>query len=149
MDSPKGTGKYLGFTTLEPFEQKPTITINESVRRIRIALGGYASELLFLGSTGIGCDDLTRASNLVEGMLANEDFSNWAAQLPAPESNDLNMIENRLVKAYINHILPRCRDELAQYAREIRIIAGELFRREELSGEEVATLFKSCRDGVS
>ena len=143
MDSPRGSSRYLGFTTLEPFEQTPTITINESIRRIRIALGGYASELLFTGGTGIGCDDLTRASNLVEGMLANEDFKNWVAGLPVPESSTLPMIDNRFIKAYINHILPRCRDDLAPFARVIQLIAGELYKKEELTGDEVTAIFNS------
>ncbi|KHD87186.1 MAG: hypothetical protein OM95_15950 [Bdellovibrio sp. ArHS] len=35
MESPRGTDKYLGFTQLEPFEQKEAFTISEAIRRVQ------------------------------------------------------------------------------------------------------------------
>src|SRR5579872_7063794 len=73
LDSPKGTDKYLGFTRIDPFEQKIQTTINELSQKIMISLGGYASEILFSGGVAnVGGDDLTTAIKWAENMMLSE-----------------------------------------------------------------------------
>jgi ATP-dependent Zn protease len=142
MDSPLGTDKYLGYTKLEPFEQKASITINESIRRVRIALGGYASECLFLGgSVNVGCDDLTRAIKSVESMMQSEEFRNVAATLPVPEPDVLHIVENPTVRAFINYQIHLSIKAFEPCLRQIQLIAEKLYEREELTGDEISSLF--------
>lgn len=108
-----------------------------------ISLGGYASEGLFFGVSKIGGDDLTIAINLIEEMLKIEEFKNWVAELPIPEPGVLDMIENVLVRAYVDYRMNLHLQILAPYKRKIQLIVEELYRREELTGDEVSTLFSS------
>lgn len=145
MDSPLGTDRYLGSTLLEPFELTPTITINESNRRIMISLAGFAGDGLF--SEGVignfGGDDLTKAIQLVENMLKNEMFRTVVAGLPIPTPGTLDLIENSLARQYIDYMMQRCHEELEPYRPAIQLIAEELYKREELTGDDVHALFNS------
>ena len=141
MDSPRGTDKYLGFTKLEPFEQKIKTTINELSRRIMISLGGYASEILVSGSLKVGGDDLTAAIKWAENMMQSEDFRNSAAELPIPDPGTLDIIENPTVRAVIDYMMCCCIEMMAQFKPKIQVIAEELYKREELTGNEVSVLF--------
>jgi hypothetical protein len=144
MDSPLGTDKYLGSTKLEPFEQTTTFTINEAVRRVRISLGGYASEIVCLdGSANVGGDDLTSAVNWIESMMQSEDFRSLAAGLPIPASGPLDMIENPTVRAFVDYQMHLCIKELAPLERVIRQIAEKLYESDELTGADVTELFNS------
>lgn len=144
MDSPKGTDKYLGSTQLEPFEQTETYTINEVIRRVRISLGGYASEILFTGgSCKIGGDDLTSAVRWVEDMMQSQEFRNLATRLPIPDPNALNMIENPAIRAFIDYQIHLCIKELEPRGHQIQLIAETLYKKEELTGDEVTALFNS------
>lgn len=142
MASPKGTDTYLGSTKLKPFERSATITINEAIRRVRISLGGYASEILFTGgSCKIGGDDLTAALKWIEDMMQSEDFRNLAAKLPATAPGTLEMIENPTVRAFIDYQIHFCIKELEPLGRQIQLIAEKLYEKEELTGDEVVALF--------
>jgi ATP-dependent Zn protease len=144
MDSPKGTDKYLAATKLEPFEQKPTLTINELTRRVMISLGGYASEILFYeGSANIGGDDLTSAVNWVEAMMQSEDFRNSAARLPVPAPGALDMIANPTVRACIDYQMQFAVNKLAPYIPVIQVIAEKLCVSDELTGAQITDLFNS------
>lgn len=145
MDSSKGADKYLGFTKLEPFDPKTKFTINEAIRRVKISLGGYASEILFSsdGSIKIGCDDLTSAVKWTEGMMQSEDFRSWAARLPVPPPGALAMIEEPAVRAFIDYQLNLCVEELAPFKRAIQLVAEKLYETDELTGSEVTALLSS------
>lgn len=145
MDSPRGTEKYRGYMKLESDERKIKLTGEEAVQKIRISLAGYASETLFFGGAGIGGDDLKVAVDLVEDMLRIDGFRNWVAELPVP--NSLNMIENPLIRAYIDYRIDQCTGELAPFRRVIQVIAEELFEKEELTGDEVSAHFNSFMRG--
>jgi hypothetical protein len=63
IDSSRGTDKYQAFTKLEPVESGAKLTGEKAIQRVMIALGGYASEILLLGSsTSVGSDDLKIAA---------------------------------------------------------------------------------------
>ncbi len=142
MDSPRGTDKYLGFTKLEPYEKKIKTTINELTQRIMISLGGYASEILvYDGLVKIGGDDLIAAVRLAENMMQSEEFRNFAAGLPIPDQGALDIIDNPIVRAYIDYKLGHCINEMAQFKPIIQVIAEELYEREELTGSEISALF--------
>lgn len=144
MDSPRGTDKYLGATIFEPFEQPEKFTINEAIRRAQISLGGYASEILFFDSaSSVGGDDLTFAAKRVEDMMQSEEFRKLAARLPVPSPSPLDVIEDSTIRAFIDYQIYLCIEKLKPVRRAIQLIAEELYKREELSGDEVSALFNS------
>ena len=145
MDSPLGTEKYLGSTILEPFEQNPTLTINEATRRVMISLGGFASEILFCdGLTGIGGDDLTTAVKWTDLMMQSDDFKDFAAKLPTPQPSSLDqLIADPSVRAFINHQIHVCVEALAPHKPAIQFIGEKLYESDELTGDQVAELFNS------
>lgn len=145
MDSANGTDKYLGFMKLEAVDPKAKFTGEKAIQKIMISLGGYASEILFLGgSANIGGDDLTVAAKTTEDMLQIEKFKNWVAGLSVPSPGALDLIENPLIRAYIDFKMGDCIKALAPAKTAIKVIAEELYKREELTGDEVIALFNSC-----
>lgn len=144
MDSPHGTDKYQAFMKLEPVDPKIKLTGEKAIHKIMISLGGYASEILFSGgSVNIGGDDLTVATNLTEDMLQLEEFRAWVAGLPVPPLSPLDRIENPLVRSYIAYKIDECVKTLDRARPIIQLIAEELYRREELTGDEIFSLFDS------
>lgn len=144
MDSPRGTDKYQAFTKLEPVDPKIKFTVEKALQGIMISLGGYASESLFFdGSAGVGGDDLTVAAKLAEDVLQVEEFRSWVAKLPIPGPSALDRIENVLVRTCIVSAIDACVKALAPHKPVIQVIAKELYEREELTGDDVAALFKS------
>jgi ATP-dependent Zn protease len=148
-DSPYGTGKYLGSTTIEPFHNLSTYTINEGTRRIRIALGGFAGEIPAFGSTIVGADDLARAVTYVDNMMQSEDFRNYAASLSTNQSNALNMIQDPNARAFIAAQLNLCVDALRTLEKPFVALAHKLCEQQELTGEEVIALIDSFVDSSS
>lgn len=144
MDSLRGTEKYLGSTQLESFEKNEKFTISEAIRRAKISLGGYASEILYSGgSAKIGGDDLTLAIQLVESMMQSEDFRAFTATLPIPDPGALDSIGNPNTRAFIDYLIDQCVQDLEPFAREIQLIAETLYQKEELTGDQVSALFNS------
>jgi len=139
----KGTNKYRGVMSTNPPAREVT-NPNEALREVRISLSGFVGEVLFSGKYTIfrSHPDLTGAIELVEEMLAfDEGFRNKVAGL-AP-TNSLTDIENPLVRAFIEGKLAWCLKELQPYKLGIQVIAEELYKREELVGDEVSTIFNS------
>lgn len=142
MDSPRGTDKYHAFMKLEPVNTETKFTGERAIQRIMISLGGYASEILFFnGLANIGGDDLTIATKTTEDMLEVPEFRNWVAGLPTPSQDALDMIEEPLVRAYVDFKMGDCVKALLPHKSLIRLIVGELCEKEELTGEEVSDLF--------
>lgn len=143
MPSPSGTDKYLGSTKLQRFDNQSTITINEATRRIKIALGGYASEIVMLGGAGIGGDDLLSAIKWADIMMQSENFRKVADGLPAPKPGKLKMISDLRVRAVIDYQIDACVAELQLLRPAIHLIAQKLYESEELSGDQVMGLLNS------
>lgn len=143
MDSPMGADKYHAFMKLEPVDPTIKFTGERAIQKIMISLGGYASEILFYDVANIGGDDLTVAAKTTEDMLQVEGFKNWVATLPIPSPGVLDMIENPLARAYIDHKMGECIGVLGQIKPVIHLVAEELYKREELTGNEFSALFNS------
>ncbi|MGZ3724550.1 MAG: hypothetical protein ACXWQQ_02080 [Pseudobdellovibrio sp.] len=149
MDSPIGKDKFLGFTKVDRIDKNAIFTINEADRKVMVALGGYASEILFYNVAGIGgdgADDLSRAVKIVEDMLQVEDFKNLIAKLPTPRPGELKSIENPLIKKFIDYKFEQAIKALTPLKPVIHYIAQELYKKEELTGEEVTRLFYHLAD---
>lgn len=143
MDSPNGTGKYLGFMTLEPTEPKAKVTVNDASRKIMISLGGYASEILFFEVCTPGGDDLATAAQWAESLLQVEEYRNQMANLPVPEPGPLDEIQNLQVRAYVHYMIPECAKALAPLGPLIKFLAEELYKRDELDGDTIEAHFIS------
>ena len=144
MDSPIGTDKYHGFMKLKSKDTNSKFTVEKAIHKIMISLGGYASEILFSGgSVNIGGDDLTVAAKTAEDMLQVSEFRDWVAGLPKPSSVALDVIENPLVRAYIEYMINSSVETLSPYKHLIEAIANELYIKSEMTGEEVSSIFNS------
>ncbi len=144
-DSSRGTDKYQAFMKLEPTDPTATLTGEKAIQKVMIALGGYASEISLLqSSTSVGGDDLKVAAETAASMLHVEDFKSWVArELPIPEPSALDMIEDPLARAYVHRKLGECIEAFNQVQPAVRVIAEELYKRDELTGDEVSDLFHS------
>lgn len=145
MDSPSGTDKYLGSMVPEPFKRESTVTINELNNKIMISLAGFAGDGLFSDGliSNFGGDDLIKAIRWVENMLESKEFRKLVEALPSPAPGKLDMIENPLVRRYIDYMMAGCFETLEPFKPVIKLIAEELYKKGELSGGEVSNLFNS------
>lgn len=141
----KGTDKYRGVMSTEPPERQITNPA-EALREVRISLSGFVGEVLISGKYSIfrTHPDLVGAIELVEDMLAfDEGFRNVVIKLTATNPGTLTDIENPLVRAYIEGKLSWCFNKLNQYKPVIKLIAEELYKKEELIGDDVFAHFNS------
>lgn len=141
----RGTDNYHGVMSTEPPERQIT-NPEEALREVRVSLAGFVGEVLISDKYSIFRDhsDLASAVNLVEQMLAyDEGFKKVVSDLAATSPGTLTFIENPLARAYIEGKLAWCLNRLTPYKSAIQAIAEELYRREELTGDEVAALFSS------
>lgn len=144
LESPTGTDKYHAFVKLEPVDPAIKFTGERAIQKVMISLGGYASEILFYDVANIGGDDLAVAAKTAEDMLQVAEFKSWVTTLPIPAPGPLDMIENPLVRAYIDHKMGECFQALVQMKPVVQLIAEELYKKEELIGDEVLALFNFC-----
>lgn len=150
MDSTRGTDKYHGFMRLEQSERKIEDPMKESIQLIMIALAGGVGEGLFSENLAkIALDDMERAIEEVEKMLrVDEKFKSWIAGLPVPTPDALGMIKNPLIRTYIVKMVDECFQIMIPLKPVVQLIAGELLKREELTGDEVSALFNSCMQSI-
>jgi hypothetical protein len=143
-----GTAEYRGITSLEPFERKNTIS--HADREIRLNLAGFVGQGLFLDNS-IKIDpphhpELMDSIGVVRDMLnSDHEFRNLANGLPDLYPRTLTMIKDSTVRVYINYILDSCFAKMIPLKAAIQKIAEELYRRDELTGDEVSHLFESAR----
>lgn len=141
----KGTDKYRGVMSTEPPKREIT-NPQEALREVRIGLSGFIGEVMISGKYTVfrSHPDLTGAIELVEELMAfDEGFKNVVIKLATTNPGTSTEIENPLVRAYIDGKLKWCLDKLTPYKPVIKLIAEELYKKEELAGDEVSALFDS------
>ncbi len=144
MNSPNGTDKYLGHVKLVPTDPKEILTITKAMQNVMISLGGFAGEILFFDDIpGIPIDDLDRAMKITANLLENKEFKEIVAKMPVPQLEVMPKVTNPLMRAFIDSQLHRCRDVLSQVKPILHKIVQELLKKEELTGEEVTSIFYS------
>lgn len=144
MDSPNGSDKYLGHVKLVPTNPEEILTINKAMENVMISLGGFAGEILFFNDIpGIPIDDLDRAMKITANLLANKEFKEIVAKMPVPELEIMPKVTDPLMRAFIDSKLRRCINVLSQVRPVIEVIGKELLEKEELTGDELNTLFHS------
>lgn len=139
----KGTDKYRGVMSTEPPERHITNPL-EALREVRVSLAGFIGEVLISGKYTIfrSHPDLMNAIESVEDMMEFDvGFRNELIKLAATHPGTSTDIEDPLVRAYIDGKLEWCLDRLSPYKQVIQAIAEELYKKEELTGDEVSALF--------
>ena len=142
----KGTDRYRGVMSTEPPGREIT-NPEEALREIRISLAGFIGEVMISGKYTIfrSHPDLTGAMELIEDLLAfEESFKNATIKLSLNSPGTLTEIENPLVRAYVDWKLSWALRTLTPFKQVIELIAEKLYESEELSGNQVSTLFNSC-----
>lgn len=144
IDSPSGEDKYLGHMKLASSDPKEILTVDKAIQNVMISLGGFVGEVLFFDDVpGIPVDDLDRAIKYAESLLKIEAFKEHVAKMPIPELNALPKATDPLVRAFIDFKVNHCVEVLSQVKPIIQIIAQELFKKEELTGDEVTSIFNT------
>jgi ATP-dependent Zn protease len=141
----KGTDKYRGVMSTEPPERQIT-NPEEALREVRISLAGFIGEVLISGKYSIyrSHPDLTGAIELIEDLLAFEEtFKIATLNLSINSPGKMTEIENPLVRAYVDWKLSWALRTLIPFKSVIKLIAEKLYESEELTGDEVSTLFNS------
>lgn len=138
----KEMGEYLGHMKLVPADSKEILTVNKAIQNIMISLGGFAGEVLFFDDVpGIPIDDLDRAIKMTENLLQVEEFKEIVAKMHIPDLDALPKVTNPLIRAFICSKMDHCVEVLSQVKSVIPMIAQELLKKEELSGDEVTSIF--------
>ena len=144
-DSQNGLDKYLGHVKLVPSDPNETLTIRKASQIVMLSLGGFASEFLFFNDVpGIPVDDLDKAMRMTANLLENNEFKEIVAnKVQIPELEIMPRVTDPLMRAFIDSQLRRCIDVLSQVKPIIGVIARELLKQEELTGDELNSLFDS------
>jgi ATP-dependent Zn protease len=142
----KNTNEYHGITSLEPFERQGTL--EHANREIRLNLAGFVGEGLFSDNTikinPPNHPELLDSIGVVRNLLdSNESFRRLANGLSVSSPSALTMIKDPTIRVYINYILDSCFEKLIPLKPVIKLIAEELYKKEELSGDEVSSHFNS------
>jgi hypothetical protein len=145
-----GTATYRGVTSLEPFERKDTIEHAE--REIRLNLAGFVGEGLF-SDNRIKIDpphhpELLDSIEIVRDLLNDERVRSFANGLSEFYQQKLTVIKDPIVRSYVNYILESCFAKMIPLKPVIESIANELNQKDELTGDEVFTLFNSFMQSV-
>lgn len=144
MDSPSGQDKYLGHTKLVSPDPKEILTVDKAIQNVMISLGGFAGEVLFFDDVpGIPVDDLDRAIKTTESLLQVKEFKERLAEMHIPDLDALPKVTNPLIRAFICSKVDHCVEVLFQVKSVIPIIAQELLKKEELTGDEVTSIFNT------
>lgn len=144
MDSPCGRDRYLGHMKLAQTDPKEILTVNKAIQKVMISLGGFAGEVLFFDDVpGIPIDDLDRAIKTTESLLKITEFKERVAKIHIPESDVLSKVSCPLVRAFIDFEVNHCVEILSEVKPVIQEIAQELFNRDELTGDEITSIFNS------
>lgn len=108
-------------------------------------LAGFVSEGLF-SDNKIKIDpphhpELIDSVNIVRDLLSDERFRNMANGIPDDYMRALTMIKDPVIRKYINYILETCFAQMIPLKSVIKSIADELHQKDELSGDEVSSIF--------
>lgn len=146
-----GTAEYRGVTSFEPFERNDTF--DHAEREIRLNLAGFVGEGLF-SDNKIKIDpphhpELLDSIKIVRDLLNDERFKKFASGLPDQYQRNLNMIVDPTVRGFINYMLESCFAKMIHLKPGIKAIADELHRKDELTGDEVLSLFNSSMQSSS
>lgn len=144
IELPSGEDKYLGYMKLVPTDPKEILTVNKAIQNVMISLGGFAGEILFFDDVpGIPVDDLDKAIKTTENLLKTDGFKEIVAKMPIPKPDVLSKAADPLVRAFIDYKVNHCVEVLSQVKPIIQMIAKELLKKDELTGDEVTSIFNS------
>jgi ATP-dependent Zn protease len=140
-----GTAAYRGVTSFEPFEKQDTFEHAE--REIRLCLAGFVGEGLFLDNK-IKIEpphhpELTDSIKIFRDLQNDVRYRNFANGLPDLYPRANSMIIDSTVRIYINHMLQTCFAMMIPLKQAVKTIAEELYKKDELTGDEVTALFNS------
>jgi ATP-dependent Zn protease len=140
-----GTDTYRGVMSTEPPERQIT-NPQEAMREIRISLSGFVGEMMISDQFTIARyhPDLIGAAEMAEQLLEyDHELRNYAEALATKKPGTINFIESPLIRAFIDDKIRWCYRKLDTYKPVIKLIAEDLYIKEELTGDEVSTFFNS------
>jgi cell division protease FtsH len=142
-------GGTLGSVLHQPREELFTTNKEQILANVKVCLGGYAAEKLFMGSTSTGCsDDFGRATNYAHAMIWNygmggADCIGDFSALPKEQiSETLKSKLNNDTIAIVQNCAREVEDLLKREQRVVDRFVQELLLHEELEYDEIERIFK-------
>lgn len=145
-------GNHGGYMQYGDAETRGSYTKNMLLDRIRTALGGRASELVFFGddeglTTGAS-GDLKTATNIAKSIVCNYGMDD-AVGLAVIQENELSTgVILQQVREAVNQILQQeldfAKNILENNRSAIDKIVDELMRKNHLNTNEIDSIFSSC-----
>lgn len=135
----------LGLLAHSDVEERFTQTANELLARIKIALGGFVAEEIFLGDTGTGPgSDLTMATTVAARMVGEFGMTESLVSFAAVDSPvDLvgRVLGDDAGREKVEQILDESKADVAALLRDnshlVEALRGALLLRDELVGDEI------------
>ena len=153
----------LGYTLNKPEENKYMMQKHEMWAEVDVLLGGRAAEEVFIGeiSTGAG-NDLERATDIIKSMVQTYGMSDVAGLMvleksrqsflsngmPAAREYSEKMAQDsdEFIKASLNERYEAVLSRLREYNDAIEDMVKLLYKKENISGEEVRDIITDFED---
>ncbi|HHY91108.1 MAG TPA: AAA family ATPase, partial [Clostridiales bacterium] len=144
-------GEALGYVIQAPEEDKYLATTEELKNRIRVLLGGRASEQLVCGEISTGArDDLKKATEIAYQMVCEYGMSRLGNRVFEPI-----FLKNcyEIVDSEIKQIIEECYEDalalLKEHMHFLLSIAHELREKESLTADELDQIMQNAQSNIS
>jgi cell division protease FtsH len=157
---PRGDGS-LGFTLQLPLEEKYVVSEEELKDKLVTLFGGRAAEEIVFSELTTGAyDDLKKATELAKRMVVEYGMSETLGPISLARehvdvflgeeivksdehSEELSSLVDREIRSLISRSYEKAKGLLLQYRAVLDRLAGEVLKREVISGSDLEALFAS------
>jgi len=143
-------GPALGMVMMLPEKDQMNMTLNQLKAQLDVAMGGRVAEEIIFGpgevTTGAQ-GDFQNASKMARNMVTKYGMSNLGVvqhqldDITTMSTETREHIEKE-VKALVTDAYERAKKLLLKHEKELHLLAGELLKKETLTGDEIRELLK-------
>jgi cell division protease FtsH len=136
-------GSALGLAQPKPLVEYHTLTKDELLARMRVALASRAAEQLFLGIEMSGAHhDLQSATQTADAIIRQFGMNGSLFQPPALGEAFPDEIAKRQIDKLLNQEFNKVKQMLEEHQEEVHAIAAGLVEKLDLSGDEVSDIIR-------
>ena len=148
-------GGALGMVVSLPESDKVSVSRTELLSRIKVAMGGRASEEIFFGDDNVttgASNDIEKATKIAKNMVLKWGMSDklgfqafFTSKYYGDESDKVSQRTSEIIDKEVEELVKRLYEEvkstLIENREKLERIANTLLEKETLTGEEVKQLF--------
>ncbi len=148
-------GGALGMVVSLPESDKVSVSRTELLSRIKVAMGGRASEEIFFGEDNVttgASNDIEKATKIAKNMVLKWGMSDklgfqafFTSKYYGDESDKVSQRTSEIIDKEVEELVKRLYEEvkstLIENREKLERIANTLLEKETLTGEEVKQLF--------